>query len=452
MNTSAFLAAALLAVTLLVSGRAAAAPPPVQDFFDNAEFGGALLSPSGRHLAAKVSAAGGGRDRLAVVDLATLDAKVVAAFAEGDIGNFQWVSDNRLLFDSTDKDLAPGEVNAAPGLYAVDRDGKNFRQLAERRGRFVPYGDSERLLPWHTYMLPQPGAQDSDTAYVRSVHFETGGSVLAIELLRLDTRTGRTAEVAEPGHVMHWVLDARGEPRMAITLENGKHIIWLLENDKWRMVTTFDGYVDTTGGFEPLDFSADGKLYVAARRSGDRRAVHVFDPATGKVTDQAMFALDRHDFSGHLIQVRGKLAGIRYKGDSEDTAWLDPELKALQEVIDAKLPGMVNLVEVPRRPETPFVLVTAYSDRQPRIYLLYNRETGKFSPVGKSHPRIKPGQMGTQDTVQYTARDGLPIPALLTLPAGASRHDKLPMVVLVHGGPWVRGTQWGWSADAQFLG
>ena len=25
------------------------------------------------------------------------------------------------------------------------------------------------------------------------------------------------------------------------------------------------------------------------------------------------------------------------------------------------------------------------------------------------------------------------------------------MVVLVHGGPWVRGTEWGWSADAQFL-
>ncbi|MBB3220449.1 prolyl oligopeptidase family serine peptidase [Pseudoduganella umbonata] len=451
MPTSTLLAGALLAATLLLSGRAAAAPPPVQDFFDNAEFGGAQLSPSGRHLAAKVSAAEGGRDRLAVVDLATLDAKVVASFSDGDIGHFQWVSDNRLLFDSTDKDLAPGEVNAAPGLYAVDRDGRNFRPLAERRGRFVRAGDGDRLLPWHTYMLPQPGAQDSDSVYVRSVHFETSGAVLAIELLRLDTRTGRTTDVMEPGHVLNWMLDARGEPRMAITLEQGKHTIWLLENSRWRVVTTFDGYVDSSAGFEPLEFAADGLLYVAARRNGDRRAVHVFDPATGKVGDRALFALDRHDFSGHLIQVAGKLAGIRYKGDSEDTVWLDPELKALQATIDGKLPGNVNLVEVPRRPETPYVLVTTYSDRQPKVFLLYNRETGKFSPVGKAHPRIQARQMGTQENVLYTARDGLPVPGLLTLPAGAGRQDKLPMVVLVHGGPWVRGTEWGWSADAQFL-
>jgi dipeptidyl aminopeptidase/acylaminoacyl peptidase len=446
-----FFAAVLLAATVLLPDRANAAPPPVQDLFDNAEFGGAQLSPSGRYLAAKVTAAGSGRDRLAVVDLATLEAKAVASFADGDIGDFQWISENRLLFDSTDKDLAPGEVNAAPGLYAVDRDGRNFRALAERRGRFVRSGDAPELLPWHTYMLDQPGAQDSDSVYVRSVHFETSGSVLAIELLRLDTRTGRTTEVSEPGHVLHWVLDARGEPRMAVTLEDGKHTIWLLEKDKWRAVTTFDGYADTSGGFEPLEFAADGRLYVSARRNGDRRAVHVFDPATGKVGDKAVFALDRHDFSGHLIQLGGKLAVVRYKGDSMDTAWIDPDMQALQATIDAKLPGMVNLIDVPRRPASPFVLVTTYSDRQPKVYLVYNRETGKFSPVGKSHPRIVPRQMGTQDNVLYTARDGLPIPGLLTLPAGAGLQDKLPMVVLVHGGPWVRGTEWGWSADAQFL-
>lgn len=69
-----FLAAVLLAAACLLPGHAMAAPPPVQDFFANPEFGGAQLSPSGRHLAAKVSAADGGRDRLAVVDLVTLEA------------------------------------------------------------------------------------------------------------------------------------------------------------------------------------------------------------------------------------------------------------------------------------------------------------------------------------------------------------------------------------------
>ena len=41
------------------------------------------------------------------------------------------------------------------------------------------------------------------------------------------------------------------------------------------------------------------------------------------------------------------------------------------------------------------------------------------------------------------------IPALLTLPPGGGKN--LPLVVLVHGGPYVRGSTWGWDSDSQFL-
>jgi dipeptidyl aminopeptidase/acylaminoacyl peptidase len=57
--------------------------------------------------------------------------------------------------------------------------------------------------------------------------------------------------------------------------------------------------------------------------------------------------------------------------------------------------------------------------------------------------------MGLQEAVRYKARDGLEIPAWLTLPHGLRKN--LPLVVLVHGGPYVRGGEWGWKADAQFL-
>jgi dipeptidyl aminopeptidase/acylaminoacyl peptidase len=58
--------------------------------------------------------------------------------------------------------------------------------------------------------------------------------------------------------------------------------------------------------------------------------------------------------------------------------------------------------------------------------------------------------MGMQSVVRYKARDGLEIPALLTLPPG-EKASGLPLVVLVHGGPYVRGTHWGWQGDTQFL-
>jgi dipeptidyl aminopeptidase/acylaminoacyl peptidase len=59
--------------------------------------------------------------------------------------------------------------------------------------------------------------------------------------------------------------------------------------------------------------------------------------------------------------------------------------------------------------------------------------------------------MGRQTLVHYKARDGQDIPAWLTLPNGKQTGQHLPLVVLVHGGPFARGAAWEWNAEAQFL-
>ena len=51
--------------------------------------------------------------------------------------------------------------------------------------------------------------------------------------------------------------------------------------------------------------------------------------------------------------------------------------------------------------------------------------------------------------VRYLARDGLVIPAYLTLPKGVPAKN-LPVVINPHGGPWARDV-WGYNPDAQFL-
>ena len=125
-------------------------------------------------------------------------------------------------------------------------------------------------------------------------------------------------------------------------------------------------------------------------------------------------------------------------------------MKATQAAIDALLPDTVNLVSVAARAELPLLLVASYSDRQPYKFSLFNSATGKLSEVGQAYPSIKPAEMAGQEIVRVMARDKLMVPAWLTLPNGA-RRKALPMVVLVHGGPYVRGSEWGWNAQAQFL-
>jgi dipeptidyl aminopeptidase/acylaminoacyl peptidase len=82
---------------------------------------------------------------------------------------------------------------------------------------------------------------------------------------------------------------------------------------------------------------------------------------------------------------------------------------------------------------------------------LLNKETGRLTRLGGQRPDIEPGLMSPMDMVRYKARDGLEIPAYLTLPHSAAVKRKLPLIVYVHGGPWVRGGEWEWRPDVQFL-
>ncbi len=434
------------------SAQPAPARPPIEHFFQNPIFSGALLSPDARHLAVRVNGEAK-RDLLAVIDTENLAVKVVANFSDADVGDFEWVNNDRLILDSRDKGLGVGEQNLAPGLFAVDRDGTHFQQLANRRGDPLVRDQYTRvMLPWHTYLLHQRGAQDSDFVYVTSPEFNGPGQVEYVDLLRLNTLTGRTERVKRPPNTRSWMLDNRGEPRIAGAVEGGTESVWYRDpaTSNWRKLVEFDIYKSGPGAFRPLGFGPDGTLYVTTDASGDKRTVHRFDFGANKVEEQPLVVVADYDFQGRLITTQDKLLGVQVQTDAIGDEWFDAGMKSMQERIDKALPATVNLVSVAARAATPWVLVQSYSDVQPRFTSLFNSTTGKLTRVGDSYPKIDPSRMAKQKAVRYKARDGLTIPALLTLPGGSASKD-LPLVVLVHGGPYVRGAQWGWNPQTQFL-
>ena len=446
----ASLGAAVLAACFLP----AHAQVPAEHFFDNAAFSSAVLSPDARLLAVKFGGKGT-RDRLAVIDIEKNAIKVVAQFTDVDVGYFQWVNSQRLVLDSVDKRSAPGEVRYAPGLYAVNRDGSGFRQLVDVNTSVgATQRPGKKMLPWHTFLVKQHGAQDSDAVYVTSPVWENGNraEVEYVRLLRLNTVTGAAEHVKRPGPTRSWMLDHRGEPRLATTLD--KNVMTVLYNDpaknEWRPIAAFNGYTGGPGAFDPVGFAPGGELYVNANVRADKLALHAFDLAAQRLSAEPLVKLADYDFRGSLVTSRDKLLGVRYLSDAKSTVWFDPAMKEVQRKVDALLPSTVNLISVAQRPEKPWVLVTSYSDRHPGVIALYDTETGKLNKVGDFRPQIDPAGMSSQELVRYKARDGMDIPAWLTVPKDSDR-SKLPLVVLVHGGPNVRGAEWGWDPQVQFL-
>ena len=431
-----------------------ASPPPVERFFGRPAFNGALLSPDGRSVAAR-SSAPGQRAFLIVVDLETNKGQVVASYNDADIGSFQWVNSDRLLFNVMDNKVAVGDGRNAPGLFAVNRDGSQLVQLADSGFASLPSRVAgRRLLPWHTFMLDQRGAQDSEYVYVKNMVFKTGNRQARISLLRLNTMTGQSQEVTRPRQdVTDWMLDHQGQPRIAVGNEGDTDTIHYLDpaTNEWRKLATSKSFGADDARLTPLAFSPDGKLYVSVRNGKDTSAVHTFDIATGRLSPEPLVSTAGYDFDGTLLTSGGKVLGMRFTTDAESVEWFDPAMKAVQEAVDKLLPATINLVaEPPLHAKAPWLLVRAYSDTVPSTYYLFNRDTKLLNKVGETHPGIDPKQMGRQQAVNYKARDGLNIPALLTLPPGGKR-SSMPLVVLVHGGPWVRGSTWGWNAQSQFL-
>ena len=431
------------------------APPPIERFFMNPVLADARLSPNGRHLAA-IYGAPGRRDALVVIDLQQKTPKLVAGYSDGDIWRFDWVNDNRLVFNMTDHQVAVGEQNMGAGLYAVDRDGGNLRQLAKRRGTPpVTIGSrvERKMLPWHTFMLDGRGAQDSEHIYVSSNEYQdpARGEVRTVNLLRLNTLTGDYQTVKRPGKVHGWMLDHKGEPRLALSSEKGVSTIHYLDpaNDQWRVLSTYPTYKAGKAAFTPLGFGSDGILYATAYGEGDTTGLFTVNLATGKPNPTPLVVAPGYDFSGGLVRSGDKVLGVRIRTDADRIVWFDPAMEAVQKKLDATLPGTVNLMSFPSANRSEWTLVKAFSDVRPLTYYLYNIATGVIDKVGETYPGIDPNRMGQQDPVRYKARDGMEIPAMLTLPPG--RPKNAPLVVLVHGGPYVRGNKWGWDPETQFL-
>ncbi len=450
-----FLRRLLAACSLVACGPALAADAapatiPVQAFFQNPVFSAAALSPSGRMVAVVVGASGS-RDRLAVVDLETMKVRPVMSFSDADIGNFHWISDSRLVFDLRDRRLAQADQHLAPGLYAVNADGTRYRQLVERDNPFVRDGNDLRVLPWNTFLLGQAGAQDSDEVVVVQPQRISEKGVDYMKLLRVNTHSGRSEEIDAPLNAFQWLLDARGNLRAVRTERDGLAALHWRDpvSGQWRKLREFDRYTGASLNLKAV--APDGRLYVTARPGRDTEALYLYDPAKDELASTPLLATPQYDIAPRFIMRDDQPLGVRFTIDAEITQWFDAGMKAHQAEVDRLLPATANMLTPPRRGDSPWMLVRAFSDVQPATYFLYHAQTKKLTRLGAEQPAIRPAQMSTMDMVRYKARDGLEIPAYLTLPKSSATKKNLPLVVYVHGGPWVRGTTWQWQGDVQFL-
>ncbi len=445
---------AWVSVIAVCSMPARAEQPSVDDYTRNKALGDVAISPSGKRLAVTLFGKNGMR-RLGVMDLDPLgQPRIVGAFDDADVVSVQWVTDDRLVFEAFQRGAEIKDGGA--GTFVVDHDGTDQRQLiAWRRatGDIPGTAIASRVLPYGWFLHSVVGDGSDDVFVLRRVR-DSIGDFKEVQMARMNTRTRelRNLSAGLPDYTSSVHFDTASEPRMAIANRAGRtKVFWrAAPGSAWAEIADLDGLKED---FEPWHVDADGTVLIQTR-VGDTLALHKFDPASKKVDPQPVLQVKGFDLdSSPEVDMRTRrLVGLHFRTDRRTSYWFDEGLARIQKGVDAALPaGRSNRLYCGECETSRFIVVRSSSDRQPGEYYLYDRKNQALQVIGAERPWIDEKTQGRRSFHRFEARDGLTVPIYVTHPVGYALDKPLPAVVLVHGGPFVRGGDLGWDAWAQFF-
>lgn len=448
------------ALIILSLPAGAAAPIPLQDFFRLPAATAPVLSPNGQKLALLIPS-DNGRFALAVADVSNPARFVgIARFDDADVSSFGWINDGRLWFDATDHQSVVAD-QIYNGLFAVNADGSAFATLIERQYVRRAGKVNRGVLTSERHRFLQTLNDGSDDVLIQRFELASQDAAPDVGLVRMNSRTLETRNITPvntPSGVATWIIDPSGQPRAVIAANHRTEASVHWRNPAsgdWIKLNTFDVVEPGPSAYTPVAADFDGQLYVTgidpATASGVKTsALFRLAPPDAKLPAQPLLTLKGYDFEGRVLfdQATRKAVGISYLSDAAGTVWFDPTLRADQEAIDKQLVGTVNTFTCAPCSTARHLVVRAYSDRQSPVYFLYERASRKLQLIAASRPWLDSAKMAEQDFVRIKARDGLEFPVLVTRPQGKG---PWPTVVLVHGGPYLRGEQWGFASDTQFL-
>jgi dipeptidyl aminopeptidase/acylaminoacyl peptidase len=198
----------------------------------------------------------------------------------------------------------------------------------------------------------------------------------------------------------------------------------------------------------PLGFDTDPSiLYYASNQGRDTYGIYSFNLATGQRGTLAIEspAYDLIDSSGAGFPDLGtlvfdrfdhQLAGVRYAGTFRTTAWVRPELQALQAQLEKLFPGRsVELLDWDQTRGR--VLFSTEGPADPGAFYCYDRAQNKLVEFIRRAPWIEANHTNVTLPFAYTRPDGARISGLITIPS-KPRMKPIPLVVICPDAPWHR--------------
>jgi len=396
---------------------------PLEDFFKNPSYSKCKISPDGE----KISFMRPWQNRMNIY-IRNINEEIpvrLTSATQRDIPNYFWANSQRIIYVQ-DKG---GDENYQ--LYAVNIDGSDFKNLTPMENVKIIIVDF--LIGDEDHILIGTNQRNKQL----------------FDIYRLNINDGEYQLSAKnPGNLTHWLSDHNGNLRLTMATDGGTTKVLYRESEQDQFSEILQ--VDYSDIFHPRMFDFNNQdLIVSSNIDRDKLAFFRYDPRTKKNIDLIFehpdVDVDRILFSRY----RQTILGVLYDLDYPTYHFFDPQRASIQQTLESQLKNSFVMVIDKSRNEDNLV-VKSYSDVCQGAYFHYNINNKKLIKLASLSPWLEKRDLSEVKPYHYYTRDSLFIHGYVSFPLSRPPKDGYPLVVLPHGGPWLRDT-WGFDPNVQFF-
>ena len=390
-----------------------------------------------------------------LLDLETMESKVISkGTAEDGVTSAGWLNNDRIWYRPRYKQ---GQGIRSVAVFAVNLDGSK-RKLIRQHESFT---DQFQI---YNYKMSDP-----------EIVFEMNNQrrPFVYDYYQLNVYTGKKKLIARgpdfgdmkgkatlgqsfyPDGMPMGVLIDDGLDRImyeynADTKEWVEHFRFQCQKPGFVPIGTYKGKVVVSGS----KFSPSGQLI----EENDTNALYFYDMETKEFSNKLYHDPD-YDVSGLTGSCRPASGGgtsnrmtseleyVSYSTLKPERVYFDKEAEQIFATVQSVFPD--DFVSITTSSADRKIMVVYVSNsNNPGDYYLVNLNEGSVKPLFSISPWLDRNKLVKSISVKYTARDGLEIPALLTLTK--KKTDKNYFIIMPHGGPNTKQSI-GYDSWAQFL-
>lgn len=353
---------------------------------------------------------------------------------------YRWAGDDHVIFSLTGVGKLFGDEVPLTGLMVYQLSTGTVKNLG-LKSQGIDGDDVLYVDPAGRYLLisMQPSVYDYPNVYRVTI---------------ADNKADKIVNAQKD--IWDWVADDKGVVRMGFSYGPRSTKIYYRskEADKFELIGKLNDKDDEDERKDSLlevtrVVSGKDEGYVLSNKETGRFALYKFNYLTREIGEK-VFGHDENDVTDFSLNDDGTaIEAVTYTDARDRIVWFDEVFKKQQRMLDKALPGQEAWIQSYSRDRNRMIVFST-SSTDPGSYYLYDTASKQMGRIAGINDKINPEQLPTTQYVRYTARDGLSIPAYLTLPIGREPKN-LPLIILPHGGPYdVRDTL-DYNTEVQFL-